>query len=391
MTELAFPVFPAPDVSVVMVTYGGGELPLRALNHLRQHTDVPYEVIVVDNASPDGTGERLRDAVEGATIVLNEENYGFAAACNQGAVRAVGRSLCFLNPDAFVEEGWLPPLVARLVGEPDVGCVVPRLLNLDGTLQEAGSLIGREGVTWALGNGDDAADLEFRFPLDVDFGSAACMVVRRVAFEEVGGFDVTYRPAYGEDADLCLALSDHGWRTVLEPAVAVRHVRSGMSDVHTADRLIRKNRHRLLRRWTSRLAGRSWLQEPAYFPHRIAAVRDHGTLDRILVIGERLGQELADLAERLRATVPAARVTIVVDEAGEVGERLAGAGVEVVAGPRDWSSWFEGRRYQASVVLAAMDRFDALLDETQPQAARRALAGPPADLQTLLAETGVAP
>ncbi|HEX9891971.1 MAG TPA: glycosyltransferase family 2 protein [Actinomycetota bacterium] len=392
MNPLRLPRATEPQVSVVMVTYGGADLALEALGALVRNTDAVYEVIVVDNASPDGSGERLRAEVEGATVVLNGTNVGFAAASNRGAANAVGDHLCFLNPDALVEEGWLAPLLTVLEGRPEVGAVVPRLLNLDGTVQETGSLVGRDGVTWALGQGADPGDPAFRFPLTVDFGSAACMVLRRTTFHRVGGFDTAFQPAYVEDVDLGLMLAAAGFVTVVEPRSSVRHGRSAVTGAARAEALIRANRNTLLDRWAGALSDRPWLSEPAYFPHRVAATRDLACPDRIMVMADRVPAAHAELHAsllELAAGRPGARVTLVAGTGPPgAGLDLAEAGIEVVTGPD--AGWFEGRRYHASVVLATTRAFDDLLTATQPQATIRWVDDLPAD-PAALAALGVAP
>jgi GT2 family glycosyltransferase len=138
-------------------------------------------------------------------VIRNERAAGFGAACNQGAGRATGSLLCFLNSDALVEGGALAAL-ERAMDADDVGAAAPVLLNEDGTLQEGGGAIGCDGATFPLGRGAAADDPAWCFPREVDYGSAACLIVDRAAFERLGGFDGAYAPAYYEDADLCLRL-----------------------------------------------------------------------------------------------------------------------------------------------------------------------------------------
>src|SRR5207247_2876937 len=140
----------------------------------------------------------------------------------QGAAHARSRLLLFLNSDALVHEGWLPPLLER-AAEPRVGAVAPRFLNLDGSVQEAGALLYREPATAAYGAGETES-VELRRPRMLDYASAACLLVERRAFDEVGGFDPAYGKAYYEDVDLCLALASQGYLTVYEPRSAVTHV-----------------------------------------------------------------------------------------------------------------------------------------------------------------------
>jgi len=172
-----------PRVTFVLVSYGGRDLVVRCLDLLRAHTPQPYRVIVVDSCSPDGTGEWLAANLTGATVLLMPDNLGFGAGCNLGVGRADTEFVCFLNADVEVTDGWLAPLLAFLDGHEQVAAVAPLMTNLDGTVQESGSLIGGDG--WCRAWDDPASSL---LPREVDYTSAACLVVRRAAFHDVGSF-----------------------------------------------------------------------------------------------------------------------------------------------------------------------------------------------------------
>lgn len=390
---IRFPVAQQVDVTAVVVTYGGWDWATRALEALLECTGPVYEVVVIDNASPDGTGERLRAEVAGATVVLNDENIGFGPAANQGAALGTGRYLCFLNPDAIVEPGWLPPLLETLDADPRAAAAVPMLLNMDGTLQEAGSLVGFDGETWAYGHGDDPSDPAYRFRRYVDYGSAACMLVERAAFEVAGGFDPAYQPAYCEDVDLCLALAARGDRTVYEPRSRVRHARAASSDPARAQAMIERNRVRLFEKWQQVLTQRPWLSDIPFYPHRVIAARDAMCLDRVLVVLDRVPPE-DDFLRALAQGLPEGRVTLLATEGGDSGP-WPDRGVEVALGPRDWRAWLDLRPFHASVVIAPRDGagpLDEHLAETQPQARWLPLESLPtatADLASALAGEGV--
>ena len=382
-----------PRVTVVMVTYGGGDWPLHALEALAANTDPIYEVVVIDNTSPDGAGERVRTEAPGATVVLNETNAGFGPAANQGAVLARTPYLCFLNPDALVQPGWLPPLLETLEDDSRAVAAVPMLLNMDGTLQEAGSLVGFDGETWAYGHDEDPADPAYRFRRYVDYGSAACMLLERAAFDAAGGFDPGYQPAYCEDVDLCLTLAERGGRTVYEPRSTVRHQRAVSSDPARAQAMIERNRVRLFEKWQQVLTQRPWLSDIPFYPHRVIAARDAMCLDRVLVILDRVPAE-HPLLRALAEGLPGGRVTLLAAEGGDPG-LWPDLGVEVALGPRDWRAWLDLRPFHASVVIAPRDGagpLDEHLAETQPQARwlpLESLPTAPADLASALAGEGV--
>ena len=215
---------PTPVVSVVMVAFGGGwQWVPRALQALHGNTAETYEVILVDNG-----GAEDRPALDDpsmSTSSATRHNLGFGEGSNQGASRARSDVLVFLNTDALVEPGWLPPLLER-VAEDGVGAAFPGKLNLDGTMQEAGAFVTGEANAYVFGDGEDADGPEYAFPREVDFGSAAAMCVTRSRFDFVSGFDPAYRLAYYEDADLCFRLRGEGLRNVYEPRSRVMHARS---------------------------------------------------------------------------------------------------------------------------------------------------------------------
>lgn len=372
---------PHPVVSVVIVTYGGQQWIPRALAALAANTTVPHEVIIVDNASPESTRELLR-TIEGVRVVYNESNVGFGPACNQGVLYAIAPYICLLNSDAFVEPGWLAPLIEALERDPLAGAAVPCLLHLDGTLQEAGGVVGSDGSTRALGDGASASELQYRFRRYMDYGSAACLLMRREVFLRVGGFDPAYPLGYCEDVDLCFTLGDAGLRTVYEPRSTVRHVRWGSSSRHEAERRVFANQPILLARWRERLAGRPSFSEPPFGDHDILQARDADAPDRLLVVGDGAAAGNPDpgragwLAATIAQAWPDARVTLLLARATPLHagiEPLLAQGVEVACSD-DWEAWCESRRFHYSAVLvsgpAAFERFDPVLQMTQPQAAR---------------------
>src|SRR5205823_6432980 len=125
-----------PELSVVMVTHGAWSLTERAVAALIARTEPIFELIVVDNDSKDETRAQL-SALRNARVILNDKNEGFGPAANRGAADARGEHLLLLNTDAFVEPGWLEPLRVTMQ-DPTVGATVPRYLNPDGSLQDAG-------------------------------------------------------------------------------------------------------------------------------------------------------------------------------------------------------------------------------------------------------------
>jgi GT2 family glycosyltransferase len=381
-SSLTLPEVESPLVSVVLVTYGGGETTLQAITALVENTEPCYEVLIVDNASPDDTADRLKAGLTGARIIENAINAGFARGSNRGAQLARGRFLCFLNADAFVQTGWLPPLLEVFERDPSAGVAVPLFLHPDGRVQEAGSALDCEGSPLAIGDGDDASAFEHRFIRTVDYGSAACLLVRADLFEEAGGFDPVYSPAYYEDVDFCFKLRERGFTTVYEPRSRVVHRRGGGSP--QAQALMVANRRVFAGRWKERLDRRHPLRAGPDPRLRLAA-RDAEALERILVIDDRVPHydrgsgdpRMAKLLAEVADLWPENRVTLFTADprnAERYAPPLLERGIEVACADEHFDRWLDRRKFHYSVVLVSrasnIERFDDHLRRTQPQARR---------------------
>lgn len=221
--SLQVPCAEVPRVSIVIPVFDHVDHTLACLRAVVANSGaVPYEAIVVDDGSSDDT-RRLGERVAGVRIVRSEENRGFVEACNLGAQAARGDLLLFLNNDTEVRPGWLAALVETFERHPRVGAVGAKLLGSDGWLQEAGGIIWADGSGWNVGRGDNPQLPEYQYLREVDYCSGACLLVPRGLFEELGGFDRRFAPAYYEDVDLCFAIRRAGLRVLYQPRAEVVH------------------------------------------------------------------------------------------------------------------------------------------------------------------------
>jgi len=213
----------APVASVVILVMDQIDGLTACLRSLTALPDAPsHEIVIVANGTPEKTLAALPDQ-DSLVVVPSPVNLGFAGGCNWGARFARGRHLVFLNDDTEVEPGWLPALVAVAEGGPRIGAVGSRLLGVDGTLQEAGSILWRDAGTHQVGRGLPAGSTAYDRVRDTDYCSGCGLLVTRAAWEAGGGFDEAYFPAYHEDVDLCLSLRAHGFRTVYAPQARLVH------------------------------------------------------------------------------------------------------------------------------------------------------------------------
>jgi N-acetylglucosaminyl-diphospho-decaprenol L-rhamnosyltransferase len=225
----------SPDLSVVIVNWNVSDHLRRCLESIvSRQSSVVSEIIVVDNASTDGSVEMLRAEFPQVTLIANADNRGFPAAINQGIDAAQGRYVLLLNADTEILDDALTTLVRYLDAHPDVGVVGPQLLYPDGGVQSSRrrfptlatlflestwleplaprSLLRRYHV---LDQPDDAT-------LGVDWIYGAAMLARRETTQQVGGMDEGFF-MYSEELDWCRRIKAAGWRVVYHPAAQIVH------------------------------------------------------------------------------------------------------------------------------------------------------------------------
>ena len=237
---IVLPAVARPRVSVVIPVHGNAGLTTRCLASLAAAgASVPFEVVVVDDDSPDETAAVLAE-VGNLKVVRNEVNLGFTRSCNAGLRASSGEYVVLLNNDTEVTPGWLDELVATADADPTVGVVGAKLVYPDGTLQEAGSIVFRDGSAWNYGKGDDADHPAYGYLREVDYCSGACILVRRRLLDRLGGLDERYAPAYYEDVDLAFAARAHGYRVLYQPRARIVHHEGGS---HGTDVSVGVKRH----------------------------------------------------------------------------------------------------------------------------------------------------
>ena len=275
----------APRLSVVIVVYNQAGLTLLALQALAASRGIEFETLIVDNASSDRM-PKLLARVDGARVLRQSDNLGFLRAVNAAAAQARGEHLLLLNNDALVEPDTLAAAVARLDRDAGVGAVGGPILLWDGRLQEAGSIVWRDGSCLGYGRGDDPDRPAYAFVRDVDYCSGAFLMLRRSLFERMGRLDEAYAPAYYEESDLCARLWEAGQRVVYDPAVRVRHFEFASAGT-TGRAIALQQRHRevFVQRHAAFLS-----QRPEAGPGQLLQARQRlapGAL-RVLVIDDRV-------------------------------------------------------------------------------------------------------
>lgn len=218
------------DLSTIIVSWNTRDLLADLLASLASSAFSPQaEIIVIDNASIDGSPEMVAERFPQVTLIRNNENVGYARANNQGIARAKGHYLLLLNSDVILPEGALDDLIHFMEENPDVGVCSPRLLTGEGQPQayafgqdpSLGYLL-RRGVNRLVLN-RSLHDWGLTQVTDVDWVSGACMLLRRDALTGVDGLDESFF-MYFEDVDLCRRIRRRGWRICYVPSLAVTHL-----------------------------------------------------------------------------------------------------------------------------------------------------------------------
>lgn len=414
----------SPLLSIVVPVHGKWDYTRACLASIAAHRPtVPFEVLVVDDASPDRTAE-LVAASPGVRLVRTERNVGFIGACNLGANHARGSYLLFLNNDTEVQPGALDALVDAADSDDRiglVGLVGAMLVYPDGRLQESGGIIWADGSGWNYGRDRDAHAPQFQVRRDVDYCSGAAILVRQELFEAVGGFDQRYAPAYYEDTDLAFAIRATGHRTIVEPRAVVMHhegVSHGTDVTGGVKRFQEVNRAQFVDKWASSLAEHLpatselnvWLARqrgPAGHRGGLVLVADHqvpmpdrdsGSLrmHRLLLALVELGQRVVffpcngALLQPYTADLQQRGITVIADAAGQdTFLREAGAALHLAVLSRPQVGWklLEELRMRAPRCLVGYDTVDVHFLRLQRQAELAAATG---DVATATALAGKA-
>ncbi len=281
---LALPERADPEVSIVIPAYGHYFQTLRCLCALAANSGdtVGYETILIDD-DPSNSLAPFLAGVPGLRLEQNAENLGFLHSCNRAAGLARGWHIVFLNNDTLVQPGWLAALLQPVRDDPRIGIVGCKLLNADGSIQEAGGILFSDGWGCSFGRGEPAGLPEFNYVREVDVVVGAAFLVRRELFTALGGFDRRYAPAFYEEFDLAFEVRRAGYRVVYQPASAVIHLGSTSYGAEQRDSQSRRNHAQFCLKWAAVLPQQPDRDAPMFLARQVP-----GDLGTILMIDDKV-------------------------------------------------------------------------------------------------------
>lgn len=222
--EFTFSDTKEPLVSIIIPVYNQYNYTILCLWSILNHTkDISYEIIVADDNSTDET-KNLQTKIKNIKVIHNSSNMGFLKNCNSAAQFATGKYLVFLNNDTQAQSGWLNSLVELIENDKEIGLVGSKLIFPNATLQEAGAYISYTGDSYRPGQGRNPALNRFNKIKEVDYISGASIMISRILWNDLKGFDEIYDKAYYEDVDIAFRIREEkGLKVVYQPMSEIIH------------------------------------------------------------------------------------------------------------------------------------------------------------------------
>jgi GT2 family glycosyltransferase len=227
----AQPAPASPAVSIIIPVHNQVAYTLDCVLSIHEiQPQATYELIILDDESTDETRELL-DGIPGIRYIRNTGNLGFLQSCNRAAGEAAGEYLLFLNNDTRVHPGWLDRLLETFSLVPGTGLAGSKLILPDGRLQEAGGVIWADGSASNCGRLADPRDYRYSYVREADYVSGASILIPRRLWEQLGGFDEAYSPAYYEDVDLAFRVRRAGHKVIYQPFSELTHIEGGSNGI----------------------------------------------------------------------------------------------------------------------------------------------------------------
>ena len=215
-----------PVISIVVSAYNHWEVTANCLASIVDHTDfekTPYEIILADDCSTDQTKSAAK-IFPGLKIVRTKKNLGYLLNTNNAASQASGEYIILLNNDTIVQKKWLKELIEIFLMHPNAGVVGSLLCDQNGITMDSGNLIKSDGTGDCWGRGFSPDHPSFSYVRRCHYVTAACLMIKKELWDEIGGFDARFAPSYCEDADLGMEVRNRGYEVLIQPFSRVIHL-----------------------------------------------------------------------------------------------------------------------------------------------------------------------
>ena len=254
-------IFDIPLVSIIIPVHNNINYTCSCISSiLTAESSIFYEIIIANDLSTDKTDFLIKKyfkKYKNIHIYNNNKILNFLLNCNHAFKQAKGKYILFLNNDTKVHKQWLTFLLKLIENDKRIGMVGSKLIYPNGTLQEAGGIVWRNGECFNYGRGDIADMPEYNYVKEVDYISGTSIIIRRSIFEKIGGFDERYIPAYYEDTDLAFEIRKNGYKLIYQPKSIVEHY-EGISNGKDIASGIKKyqeiNKEKFKDKWKEELA-----------------------------------------------------------------------------------------------------------------------------------------
>ena len=199
---------------------------------------------------------KLEFYIKNIIILHNEKQYNFLINCNIASKVAKGKYILFLNNDTKVNKEWLYYLVKLIESDDKIGMVGSKLIYPNGILQEAGGIVFNDGSCSNFGKWQNADLPEYNYVKEVDYISGASIIIRKSIWNDIGGFDERFSPAYYEDTDLAFEMRKHGYKVMYQPKSVVIHfegISNGKNVKYGIKRYQEINKYKFIKKWRKEL------------------------------------------------------------------------------------------------------------------------------------------
>ena len=241
------------DVSIVIPVFNEWQYTKKCINSIINTYDprLNIEIILADDASTDDTSY-AREVYPDLIINKMHSNIGFLKNCNAAIKIARGRCVFLLNNDTIMMPNALFNLYHTLENQSDCVIAGPKILNLNGTIQEAGAIVYNTGKVRRIGEGFPRFTPEFNVPRETHYISGCALLIKKSFWDAIQGFDERYDTAYYEDTDLAMTAHAHGYKVIYQPKAEIIHF-SSKSYKKNRKQLCKTNSILFLNKWSKQL------------------------------------------------------------------------------------------------------------------------------------------